>query len=422
MLRLTRPAAIRQLSILQSYFSLNREERIFLINVNIFMLGNAISSIFVTLFLWVSTKSFFVIAYYQLFSAVFIPAGYLFYGYLSDRVRASSVYRAGILSFLLFYLLLLVLGERASDFVSVIGTLNGLATGLFYTGNNVLVYDLVRGANRIHYSRLNNMINPLTGIAGPAISGILLLLIHGFYGYYSVFAMSALIFLYALFRSTGINSRISSRQFSLKKTVEVWFENRSYRHLSINDFVRGFVSMMSSIAIVALVYISSRYAPYVADFAIVSSVMQVLTAMNVHVRERPTLSLLALTGSLLMVFSTLLLLPPLSYGKMLLYGTAAGVAGPLISIPYSTSVLDAIDTDPYPATNRTYYIVNREYTLLFARSSAILVFIAVYSAGRDIIYVSLLMIFASVLQMIVPFIIDSFYKRRATSATEIILG
>jgi YQGE family putative transporter len=422
MLRLAKNLGVGNLSILHSYFSLNREERIFLINVNLFMLGNAISSIFVTLFLWIYTKSFFVIAYYQLFSAVFILAGYLFYGYLSDRVRASSIYRAGILSFLLFYLLLLVLGKKASDFIAVIGTFNGLATGLFYTGNNVLVYDIVHGANRIHYTRLNNVMNPLTGIVGPAISGVFLLLVHGIYGYYCVFAMSLLIFLYALFRSAGINSVVGGHQFSLKKTVAVWFENRSYRHISINDFVRGFVSMMSSIALVALVYISSRYAPYVADFAIISSVMQVLTAMKVRVRQRRALPLLALAGSILMVFSTLLLLPPLSYGKMLLYGTAAGVASPLISIPYSTSVLDAIDTDPFPVRNRTYYIVNREYTLLFARSSAILLFITVYSLERDILYISLLMLCASVLQMVVPFIIGSFYKHHVTPEREIIVS
>ena len=398
-------------SVFMRFSSLHREERFLLANINTFMLGTYLSNVFVSLFLWETTSSFRVLAYFQLMSAVLIAAAFVLFGFAATRIYPETVYRIGILAFIAFYLLLLLLGEQAGRYVLLLGSLNGVAAGLFYTGNNILTYDVVQGINRISFMTLNNLLTTISSVIGPAMAGMVFFLVRGKMGFYTLFTLSVAVIAASYVTSYGIRGWSRMENFRFSRTLSVFITNRHYRLLTLNDVISGFSSTVTAISLVALVYLASRSAPYVAEFAVITAIVQVLSSVALRTGERKRLPSLAGIGGVVLVAGSIFLFPPIAFWKVIIYGISSGISSTLINVPYMTSALDAIDTDEDGRKNRIYYIINREYVLLVARASAALAFLLVYAASPSLSTVAALIAGSSGLNICIFGTLRLFYSR-----------
>src|SRR3954462_8871580 len=106
------------------------------------------SGLFLNLYLWRLSKDLTVNASFILVTFIFNVTSFTFGAWLSKRKDRIFSYQIGIGFTVLFYLLVILLQDRVATVPMLIGVLNGLASGFYWLGYLVLIYDLVDNASR----------------------------------------------------------------------------------------------------------------------------------------------------------------------------------------------------------------------------------------------------------------------------------
>jgi len=153
---------------------LGRPSRDLLAAGSLVNVGLAVSSIFVSLFFYISSGSItnmalFAFGRYGGLMAMSAVVAAAFPGTTPRRL-----FRVGVGLTALFYLSLIVLGKAATPLALPLGLFNGAASGVYWFGVNTLIYDVVEGEERGRYYGLNFAFLNITNVAGPLGAGLLI--------------------------------------------------------------------------------------------------------------------------------------------------------------------------------------------------------------------------------------------------------
>jgi len=135
-------------------------------------LGSGLVGVFLNLF-FLANDSYFAVLVFQ--GATYLAAlvAYLLAGYALLRLRPQYLYLAGLLLFALVLVDLLAASGPLSNAL-LFGVLWGAATGVFYGGNNPMMHDITRSANRTSFVAVNNLLTGLVGLVAPVAAGALI--------------------------------------------------------------------------------------------------------------------------------------------------------------------------------------------------------------------------------------------------------
>lgn len=159
-----------------------------------YQLGASMSGVFLNLYLWRLTNDLFINGMYSLIGFLIGPLAFAIGGkYAKTRDRLFT-YRLGIFTTSLFYLLVILAGERVVDYYVLFAILNGIAGAFYWLGYLTLIYDVSTEENRIRYLGLNSIAFNLAGLAGPAIAGTIIGFSDGLSGYMIVFTIAFVMF------------------------------------------------------------------------------------------------------------------------------------------------------------------------------------------------------------------------------------
>ena len=144
----------------------------YFLSFNLYALGNGLVAVFLNLF-FLANYSYLAVLSFQLATYVTALAAYLCAGYALPRYRPKHLYVLGLalFVFVLFDML------SASGFLSnafVFGTLWGAATGVFYAGNNPMMHDITRRADRTSFVAVNNLLTGVVSLIAPVSAGALI--------------------------------------------------------------------------------------------------------------------------------------------------------------------------------------------------------------------------------------------------------
>jgi MFS transporter, YQGE family, putative transporter len=198
-----------------------------------FGLATTMSGLFLNLYLWRLSNDLTVNASFILVTFFFGTVSFAVGALLSKKTDRIFSFQIGIGLTALFYLLVILLQEKTASYPMVIGILNGKATGFYWLGYLVLIYDLVDNQSRSQFMGKQMAVFGLVNTLGPAFAGYVISSLN-FTGYNLVFSLSLLLFFTGLILSLRLPKDTSPKKplylrllwrFNKRKTAlkPMWF-------------------------------------------------------------------------------------------------------------------------------------------------------------------------------------------------------
>jgi YQGE family putative transporter len=208
---------------------LSREAVISLIIHSTFQFGASMSGVFLNLYLWRLTHSVVVNGTYSMIVFILTPIGFALGGWMIKKKDRMVSYRLGIMLVGIFYLSVIIAGERLVEYYVLFAVFNGLAAAFYWVGYLTLMYDVSTEQNRIRYLAFNMIFFTAATLAGPALAGFIIRLKEGLSGYTIVFSIAFCMFLVAALISLKIKASSGHhRVYYLKLTGLIMKKERDW--------------------------------------------------------------------------------------------------------------------------------------------------------------------------------------------------
>ncbi|MBY6035483.1 MFS transporter [Fictibacillus nanhaiensis] len=344
----------------------------------LFTLSTALSNTFVNIFLWKQSKDITDIAFYNLAIVVMQPIAFTWAGWCAKKIDRVIVLRIGVVILALFYIGVLLLGSMASHYLIALGAMLGCGLGFYWLAFNVLTLEVTEPETRDFFNGYLGVLNSLSGMIGPLSAGFIITRMDKHLGYETIFTVSMILFLMAVILSFFLKRRRAEGTYGLKEVFRETKVNKDWLQLLKAHFFQGLREGTFIFLIVIWVYTASNSEFALGTFGFVQSVVSFIGYYMVSHYLKPYYRKRAIfAGGLLLFISPFLLLVPISFKLLIIYGVSVSIAYPLLLVPYVSLTYDIIGKCRGIYEKRIEYIVVRELFLNMGRIISILTFIFV---------------------------------------------
>ncbi len=153
---------------------MSRNEKLILGIFSGFAFSYAVSSVFVNMYLYRYLDGMAALTVFNLFQFTIMPLGFYVAGHLVNVIGKKWTLIAGLLGFIVFYALLLVLGERSASYLYLLGSVNGLANGFFWYSFNILITHITQESTRGRFFAWFGALGSVASALAPMVSTLLL--------------------------------------------------------------------------------------------------------------------------------------------------------------------------------------------------------------------------------------------------------
>lgn len=333
--------------------------------------ASLLAGTFLSIFLWRSSHDLTPIAVYSGLSALMIPMAFVSNGLLWRGIGAGASIRLGLFGNGLVYLLVLVLGNDAPQWVVGLGLLRGIAEGFYWSGFHLVTYDSTCDGDRDKYFGAQATATwILTAVLPPAAGAIIVAgaRVGGPYrGYELVFALAVVLLMAAMVLAGRLPSAQRER-LSVRRVATLVRRNPAWRYVTFARLADGFTGSLMGLVLTILMYLVLKNEQQVGNFNGLMGLLGVGISLGLAAFMKPRhRTLYALVGGSLLVLSTMLLPLYLTGWALIAFGLLRAVGGPLHGNALAPVALGVIDRDPEPRAMRYDYIVHSELCLGIGR-------------------------------------------------------
>ncbi|ANX12912.1 hypothetical protein ABE41_012915 [Fictibacillus arsenicus] len=344
----------------------------------LFTLSTALSNTFVNIFLWKQSGELTDIALYNLSIVVMQPVAFYLAGWFAKKIDRVIVLRIGVVILALFYIGVLFMGSLASHYLFALGAMLGFGLGFYWLAFNVLTLEVTEPETRDFFNGYLGVLNSLSGMIGPLSAGFIITRMDKHLGYETIFTISMILFLVAVVISFFLKRRKADGYFGLKEVFQERKENKAWFQLLNAHFFQGLREGTFIFLIVIWVYTTSKSEFALGTFGFVQSVVSFIGYYIVSHYLKPWHRKKGIfAGGLLLFISPFMLLVPVSFTLLIIYGISVSIAYPLLLVPYVSLTYDIIGKCRGIYEKRIEYIVVREFFLNAGRIFSILIFLFV---------------------------------------------
>ncbi|CAM4039213.1 hypothetical protein L1N85_07050 [Paenibacillus alkaliterrae] len=140
---------------------LSDEANITLFNHGIYQFGNALSLILVNLYLWRLTNDLWINGAFNFIALITAPIATMYIGKIAKLKDRLFAYRTGIFLTAVFYLLIVISGDRMVDYYIGFAVLKGVSTSFYWLGHFTMITDVTNDDNRHKYLGWNLIIRQI---------------------------------------------------------------------------------------------------------------------------------------------------------------------------------------------------------------------------------------------------------------------
>jgi MFS transporter, YQGE family, putative transporter len=344
----------------------------------LFTLSTALSNTFVNIFLWKQSGELSDIAIYNLTIVIMQPIAFYLAGWFAKKIDRVIVLRIGVVILALFYIGVLFMGSMANNFLIALGAMLGFGSGFYWLAFNVLTLEVTEPETRDFFNGYLGVLNSFSGMIGPLSAGFIITRMDKHLGYETIFTISMILFLIAVVISFFLKRRKADGHFGLKEVFRERKENRAWFQLLNAHFFQGLREGTFIFLIVIWVYTASKSEFALGTFGFVQSVVSFIGYYIVSHYLKPWHRKKGIfAGGLLLFISPFMLLIPISFTLLIVYGISVSIAYPLLLVPYVSLTYDIIGKCRGIYEKRIEYIVVREFFLNAGRIVSILTFLIV---------------------------------------------
>ncbi|WP_245554852.1 MULTISPECIES: MFS transporter [Cohnella] len=364
-----------------------------------FQFGASMSGLFLNLYLWRLTEDLWINGMFNMIVYGITPLAFAAGGYIAKKKDRMVTYRLGIMLIALFYLCVIFAREQVAAYYPVFALFNGIALGLYWTGYIVLMYDVTSERNRGRFLALNLIVFNSAGLAGPALSGLLIGRFEGLQGYIVTFAVAFAMFALASAFSLKIGAlKPRHRAYYLKYAGGMMKRNRLWLKSLFGYFVLGLFQGIMLFLPNILLYQTYGREDWVGLLTVLFALITIGTAFTVsrrksHDRVRSDV----FWSSLFVAAASCVLLIDVAWWTVLVFMVVFSIFNPLTINSLNVYYYRLMDVLPLKGQFRIESVVIRELFLNIGRVLSIYALI-VFADRPDSAALPVVLVAASLLQ------------------------
>lgn len=382
---------------------------------SLYTFANAMSSVFMNVYLYAYTGSLVVMSIYTIFRIGLYPLMFTLAGKIARFKSYSFTLMVGLVG--LMGMLLYVLGVNAQfetnpNLVYVVAILLGLSEGFFWLSVNTLNQVVSTVHTRVQFISSVGIFNNVSNLIAPLVASFIINLgptdLDGYINIFKwVFAFYAVIVVVAFQIKTD-----KAGSFQLLKVL--WSKSdKQWRYCQISTFMYGIRDSLVLTLAGILVYDAtggsgSAYGQLLAVFALVSIVSYRIVAKKMIRSNRMKFYR---NGAFLIASSTIILvLFPNIYGAIY-YGLVNAISTPMYANPYQIIVMNAIQ-DYSADENVVGRVIAKETSLSIGRCFGMVCIVVCYLVLPSNYYLLISVIFTSSFPVILYYYAKKYHKKR----------
>ncbi|WP_461177611.1 MFS transporter [Virgibacillus ainsalahensis] len=372
----------------QDKLDINRDLLLLLVIGGLYSLGLFLSNTFVNIYLWKQSGDYITIAMYNLGIVIFQPLTFILAGKIAKKIDRVIVLRLGVIFLSLFFLSVLIIGENASTFNFMLGSLLGIGYGFYWLAFNVLTFEITEPETRDFFNGFLGVLQSFGGMVGPLLAGTIIARMTENLGYTTIFTLSFILFICAVACSFFLNRRQAEGSFHFKRVVEERHHNKNWNRILYAHLAQGLREGIFLFVITIWVYLVTQSEFALGTFNLFLSGLSFVfyfiatKFIKSHLRKKAIL-----IGALILYFSIFIIIFDISYLLLIIYAICIGIAYPIINVPYVSLSYDVIGKAWKAKDLRVEYIVVRELFVNLGRFISIGVFliaVSIFSAEQII--------------------------------------
>jgi MFS transporter, YQGE family, putative transporter len=355
---------------------LTKDLALLLIIGGLYSLSIALSNTFVNIYLWKQSGELSDLAMYNLSIVVAQPLTFILAGRWAKKVDRVIVLRIGVIFLALFYVTVLFVGTKASDFLLLLGILLGIGYGFYWLAYNVLTFEITEPETRDFFNGFLGILGSVGGMIGPVAAGFIISRLEKLIGYTVVFGLSLGLFSIAVLLSFFLKRRPAHGKYWFRRIITERKHDKNWRMVTNAHFFQGLREGVFVFIVSVFVFIATDSEMALGTYGLINSGISFLAYYFVsRTLKKEYRKQAILVGGLILFLAIFLIIFDLSYFRLLLYAAMIAVAYPLLLVPYASMTYDVIGRGWKAAEMRVEYIVVRELFLNLGRVASILLFL-----------------------------------------------
>lgn len=359
---------------MKTFKELNNNIRWYLISLLLYYGATNLSSIFVNIYLWKANQDVRDVAVYNLYYSIAIPLTFIVGGWIVKSIGPLPIYRIGILSDIIFYVLLLLLKTESVHYLWLIGVLKGAGTGFWALGMHVISFDYVKRDDLEVVFSYRNVFMKTAILIAPLITGVILKCLPSQRGYDVIFTCSLVLFTASVLSTLNIRN---SKKYSRYQLLSV-LKNRNANWMGImaSQAMVGVREITFSFLISLLLFIETNSELSVSGFTVIGGMVAIVSTYVVGRRISPAnrKKILVISAVFLML-SIVGMTSNITIYSILFYVVISSGFEPLQSIVFNTMGFEVIKRNIRDESQQVEYIVAREIPMAIGRCLGLTAFV-----------------------------------------------
>ena len=391
------------------------EKLLIMINC-LYMLANAMSAVFMNVYLYAYTGSLVVMTIYTMVRIGLFPPFFTLGGKWAQHHRFSQTLTVGLLLIMGNLLFVLFFNSYFSENPNLVygaAMILGAGEGLFWLSINSLNQIVSSKESRSQYISNIGIFNSVSSIVAPLIATFFIdIAATDFDGYIFIFQIVLVIYAFISVLSLRINAKSPPENFYVLQ--KLCFKNdMQWRYCLVSTFLYGMRDSLILTLSGLLVYSAtggsgSTYGRLLALFAVLQIISYRLVASTMKRNNRMYFYRI---GSWILASSTIILVLSPNLSGAIYFGVSNAIATPMYNIPYQIITMNAIQ-DYAPFENIIGRVIAKETYLSFGRCFGMLSIVLCYFFLPEAWYLKVTVIFCSLFPIILTTYATFYHKKR----------
>ncbi|HLB51320.1 hypothetical protein A3F07_00050 [candidate division WWE3 bacterium RIFCSPHIGHO2_12_FULL_38_15] len=341
-------------------------------------LAYAVGGAFTTVYLWKETNDVSTIVKYNLVQYPTILLCYVISGLILKKIQFKHLIQIGVLFYILNYLLLIFLGRSVNEFILLVGLVQGLGAGFYWSGYAPFTYKTTKDTNRDLFNALNSSIGSFISVFIPPMVGFLLSMNLAdkeiSFSYYLSFFVTIIVLLVSFFYSGRLLDygveRLNLREIFSPLKIKAW------KYVGLRDLVDGFHGGTDQFLGTLLVFFVLQREISMGIFNSFFSVLSILVTLKIgQSLIRKNRLKVGFIGAVFLTLGRLIYIYMFSFLGTVVSSVVGLIAGPLYGIGLASTFFDVLDHSPDHEKAYFAYITLREVFLAAGRTFGALMFL-----------------------------------------------
>lgn len=354
-----------------------KEAKILLVISALFTFAIGLSNIFVNVFFWKQTNEFIVIAIYHLTHYIATPITFILAGMLAKKKNGIWPLRLGLLTYAVFFMLILVWGSKGTAYIYLLGIIYGIATGFYWLAFNTLSFDFTHMNNRDTWNGFNGFSAGIAAAISPMIAAYIISIFNGVKGYNVVFAVTLATFIVLTFISMLLRCKSYGHRLDFKRAFSQNCEE--WGIVRITTALWGFRDVIIVFLINILTIEATKSELSLGKLTLISSLISSGAYVLVQkVIKPPHRRLSILIGTIGSFIAVLGLAVQVVYKTLVFYIITDAFFLPFFLIQLNSATFNVIDRN-HEEDMRIEYMINKDLVLNTGRIISILILVILLS-------------------------------------------